>query len=164
MSDIYSSRPSCCCCSKIAMYSVRVSKHVLQHQCKANCRRYPPLWFGSTFTLHNHNNLTYTSCRCAMHPSLPKVLNALQFCWSPKDPKLCALVTDQGQLLLGLLGEPLQPVDTYSSVTCASWSPDGQLLAVASGQQVHIYNAQQRTACFDANIEHQVGVSTTATS
>lgn len=89
---------------------------------------------------------------------------SLQFCWSPKDPKLCALVTDKGQLLLGLLGEPLQPVDTYSSVTCVSWSPDGQLLAVASDQQVHIYNAQQGAACFDTEIQHQVGLSNTTTS
>ena len=101
-----------------------------------------------------------------MHPFTIKsinILSTLQFCWSPKDPRLSALVTDKGQLLLGLLGEPLQPVDTYRSVTCASWSPDGQLLAVASGQRVYIYNAQQRSACFDTDTEHQVGVSPTAT-
>lgn len=61
--------------------------------------------------------------------------------------------------MLGLLGEPLQPVDSYSTVTCASWSPDGQLLAVGSGQQVHVYNAQQDSACFGTKVEHQVGVS-----
>ena len=114
---------------------------------------------------------SYSTCLYLMYISCAHIpitsadiLSALQFCWSPKDPKLCALVTEKEQLLLGLLGEPLQPIDTYSSVTCVSWSPDGQLLAIASGQQVHIYNAHHHTACFDTKIEHQVGISTTATS
>ena len=99
---------------------------------------------------HAFENLQHTD-------DLPK--HTLQFCWSPKDSTQCALVTDKGQLLLGLLGKPLQPIDSYSAVACASWSPDGQLLAVGSGQQVHVYNAQQHTACFDTKVEHQVGVS-----
>ena len=95
-----------------------------------------------------------------MYTTTPNIHHAaVQFCWSPKDPTQCSVVTDKGHLLLGHLGEPLRPVDTYSSVTCAFWSPDGQLLAIATGQQVHIYNAAQGTACFDSKVEHQVGCS-----
>lgn len=83
----------------------------------------------------------------------------MQFCWSPTDPKQCALVTDQGQLLLGRLGEPLRPVDAYSAVSSASWNPDGQLIAVASGHHVHVYHAQRHIACFDTEVEAQVGFS-----
>ena len=82
----------------------------------------------------------------------------MQFCWSPADPKQCALVTDSGQLLLGRLGEPLQPVDNYSTVTSASWSPDGQLLAVGSGRRVYVYGAQRHAACFSTEVEVQVGL------
>ncbi|KAL3145685.1 hypothetical protein ABBQ32_003220 [Trebouxia sp. C0010 RCD-2024] len=78
-----------------------------------------------------------------------------QFCWSPTDPKQCALVTDSGQLLLGRLGEPLQAIEAYSAVTSASWSLDGQLLAVGSGRHVHVYNAQRHTACFSTQVESQ---------
>lgn len=84
-------------------------------------------------------------------------LPGMQLCWSPTDPKQCALVTDSKQLLLGRLGEPLRAVDAYSAVTCASWSPDGQLLAVGSRRYVHIYNAQRHTACFKTKVEAQVG-------
>ena len=106
-------------------------------------------------------------CKLLMNPTRSHAFDSLQhtdlitlqFCWSPKDSRQCALVTDKGQLLLGLLGEPLRPVDSYSTVTCASCSPDGQLLAVGSGQQVHVYNAQQHSACFDSKVDHLVGVT-----
>lgn len=120
--------------------------------------------------IHTHRHLVGFPCSCHQETNckslidlkqcqaqmLFDILPGMQFCWSPTDPKQCALVTDSGQLLLGRLGEPLQAIEAYSAVTSASWSLDGQLLAVGSGRHVHVYNAQRHTACFSTQVESQV--------
>jgi hypothetical protein len=69
----------------------------------------------------------------------------MQFAWRPSalpgTPPEGSVVTCEGQLLLGTIGEPLKEFAPNSDlIATVSWSPDGQVLAVGQRCAVLVWH------------------------
>ena len=80
----------------------------------------------------------------------------MQVSWSPVDAETCVVVTESGQLLLGVLGKRLVPLQSASQALCATWSQNGCLLAYGFGDQVHVYDLKQGAIRWSTEISSAV--------
>jgi hypothetical protein len=84
-------------------------------------------------------------------PQLTVLLSTLQLAWRPgrptKDGLCCAVVTAGGSMLIGYIGMRLQPFDAAPpGVRAVAWSPDGQQMAFAAGDEVTVLDWASRTS------------------
>ena len=99
----------------------------------------------------SHLHLTYHVSLSVRHPALLpsarlkctlKSVCCVQFSWRPgqasQEPAEAFVVTDTGRLLNATLGGQLASdrEGHLEAVSCAAWSPEGSLLAFASGSRV----------------------------
>jgi len=87
----------------------------------------------------------------------------VQFFWQPgqaaTEPAEVAVVTDTGRLLHANLGSQLKSIHNRSSqkISCAAYSPDGSLLAFATGNAMRVA-AVDSAASFKAIAKLPVGL------
>ena len=80
----------------------------------------------------------------------------MQVTWSPVDAQSCAVVSESGQLLLGVLGKQLAPLQSASEASCAAWKRTGRFLAYGFGNQVHVYDLERQAIRWSTKVSSVV--------